>query len=106
MSLSTTPADVLLQLAAGLTQLQEVSLCYGEMADAAAAAAGWSALPLRSLVSAMTPAVHLNLNSVRGCWLELLRTCTLTLMQITCVGARISVPVCTHMHHMHTCLVV
>jgi hypothetical protein len=54
MSLSTTPADVLLQLAAGLTQLQQVSLCYGEMADAAAAAAGWSALPLRSLVSAVS----------------------------------------------------
>jgi hypothetical protein len=51
MSLSTTPAEVLLQLAAGLTQLQQVSLCYGEMADAAAAATGWSALPLRSLVS-------------------------------------------------------
>ncbi|KAF6254225.1 hypothetical protein COO60DRAFT_1627961 [Scenedesmus sp. NREL 46B-D3] len=49
MSLSTTPADVLLALASGLPQLQEVSLCYGEMADAAAAAAGWSALPLRSL---------------------------------------------------------
>ncbi|WIA17041.1 hypothetical protein OEZ85_013949 [Tetradesmus obliquus] len=49
MSLSTTPAEVLLAVAAGLPQLREVSLCYGEMADAAAAAAGWSALPIRSL---------------------------------------------------------
>jgi hypothetical protein len=51
MSLSTTPAEVLLEVATGLPQLQEVSLCYGEMSDAAAAAAGWSALPIRSLVS-------------------------------------------------------
>lgn len=49
MSLTTTPAEVLLAVAAGLPQLREVSLCYGEMADAAAAAAGWSALPIRSL---------------------------------------------------------
>jgi hypothetical protein len=53
MSLSTTPANVLLEIAEGLPQLQEVLLCYGEMADAAAAAAGWSALPIRSLVGAM-----------------------------------------------------
>lgn len=49
MSLSTTAAAELQVIAEGLPGLQEVLLCYGEMADAAAGAAGWSALPLRSL---------------------------------------------------------
>lgn len=71
MSLSTTAAEELEMIGQGLGCLKEARLCYGDMADAAAAAAGWSALPLRSLVSVtattIAPVLLLSANTVLAC---------------------------------------